>query len=84
MLKVSSKLLHVVEDFLEILLDHCQDSSEFYVSHSRHYVVCDGVILVADENWELDVKALHHGGRFAPDSRLLAQSDLPVGQQPFD
>lgn len=48
MLKVSGKLLNVVEDLLEILLDHCQNPRELYVPHPRHYVVGDGVILVAD------------------------------------
>ena len=83
MLKVRSKLLHVVEDLLEILLNHRQNPSELYVSHSRHYVVGDGVILVTDEYGEFDVKALHHGCGFSPDSRLLAEPDLPVGQQPL-
>ena len=83
MLKVSSKLLNIVEDLLEILLDHCQDPRELYVTHSRHYVVGDGMILVTDENRKLDVKALHHGGGFSPDGRLLTQSDLPMGQQAF-
>lgn len=83
MLKVSSKLLHVVEDLLEILLNHRQDPRELYVTHARHYVVGDGVILVANEYGEFDVKALHHGGGFTSDSRLLAEPDLPVGQQPL-
>jgi len=41
------------------------------------------VVLVADEYGEFDVKALHHCGGFPPDSRLLTQPDLPVGQQPL-
>ena len=48
MLKVSSKLLHVVEDLLEILLNHRQDPRELYVTHARHYVVGDGMVLVTD------------------------------------
>ena len=83
MLKISSKLLYVVENLLEILFNHCQNSCKLNVSHPRDYVVGDCVVLVTDQDWEFDVKAFHHSGRLAADRWLFTKSDLPMRQQTF-
>ncbi len=62
MLKVCRELLHIVENLLEILFNHCQNPGELDISHSRNYVISYGMILIAYQNGELDVEPLHHCG----------------------
>lgn len=62
MLEVCRKLLYIVENLLEILFNHCQDPRELYIPHSRHNVISYGVILIANQDREFDVKPLHHCG----------------------
>lgn len=47
LLEVGCKLVQVEEDFLEVLLDQCQDFDEFYVTKSRDDIISYWVVLVA-------------------------------------
>lgn len=79
--EIGSKVLDVEEDLLEVLLNDRKYAGEFDVTETRHDVVGDRVVLVADKDGELDVQALHKLGRLALRGGRLAQLDLPVTQQ---
>lgn len=71
---------------MEVFLNDCQNPSELYVSQATHDVVSSGVVLIANENWELNIEPLHDLGLLSASEWLvaLAQSDLPMSEQPLD
>jgi len=81
MLEIDSEALDVEEDLLEVLLDDREYAGQLDVAEPRHDVVRNRVVLVADQDGELDVQALHELGRLALRGCRLAQLDLPVAQQ---
>jgi hypothetical protein len=64
-LEIGSEVLDVEEDLLKVLFDYRQYARQLDVSEPRHDVVSDSVVLVADQDRELDVEALHELGRLA-------------------
>lgn len=82
MIEIGAKVLNVVEDFLEVLLNNSQDASQFDVAKSRYDVISDGMVLVPYQNWKLDIQALHHLSGLSFNLRVLrfTESDLPVTQ----
>jgi hypothetical protein len=64
-LEIGSEVLDVEEDLLKVLFDDRQYARQLDVPEPRHDVVSDSVVLVADQDRELDVEALHELGRLA-------------------
>jgi len=65
MLENGSEALHVEEDLLKVLLNDREYAGQFDVAEPRHDVVRNRVVLVADQDGELDVQALHELCRLA-------------------
>ena len=55
MLEICGELLHIVENLLEILFNHCQNPGELNISHPWNNIIGDSVILVPDQYGEFDV-----------------------------
>lgn len=82
LLEVVGQMIEVEEDLLEVLFDESQDSYELDVAKSGHVIIGNGVILVTNQEWELNIKPLHERLGFV----VLGggQLYLPVSQDSLD